>query len=332
MRGDIGEPGPSPVREGLPVEATAVRPDALLELTHALRAALLEKGEFLPPTWVEEAANDLRAGRLRGWVLEPTQPVGLAFFSPRPGRAYGHVHVVPGPEGVARARRLLDTLGEARSHPGERLDVGLTGLGGLEEADLRATAQGRTDQSAILRFAMECTVPPQATLPTLPAGFETYPLKDVTSAQLAALDWTAFRGTPDETLVADSPEEDQRVIEEIRRGLLGGFLEEASLTILDREGALVAFLLTAEQTPRRAIFLDLVTRADTRRQGLAGFLMRWGIRALAALGYESVRLWVTESNVPARALYDRLGFRENGRALIYRFSPTGPAAPQPQRS
>ncbi|MCI4337397.1 MAG: GNAT family N-acetyltransferase, partial [Thermoplasmata archaeon] len=138
-------------------------------------------------------------------------------------------------------------------------------------------------------------------------------------AELAEFDWHGFQHTPDASLVADSPEEDARVLREILEGRLGRYLNEASTALVDGEGRLAAFLLTSEQNPRRAVYLDLVVRPEARRQGVARYLLKWGARSLAGLGHSAVRLWVSEANSAARTLYDSIGFRPVGRAVIYRF-------------
>jgi ribosomal protein S18 acetylase RimI-like enzyme len=142
--------------------------------------------------------------------------------------------------------------------------------------------------------------------------------------QLTALDVRAFLGSPDESLVAESFEEDRRVLSEILEGLLGRFLAEASRALVTENGELVAALLTGEQTSRSGVYLDLIVDPAYRKRGLATYLARWGFRALLALGYESVRLWVTESNLPARHLYEALGFLKIDQALIFRWDRPGP--------
>ncbi|HYK93420.1 MAG TPA: GNAT family N-acetyltransferase [Thermoplasmata archaeon] len=313
------------------VPASRARSDDLLELTHALRAELLARGEFLPPRWVEESANDLKLGTLRGWVLlDGNSPVGFAFFSPRAARAYGHVHVLPGPGGLDRAEALLEGLRLEQSPPSARLDVGVTGLTPEEEEGLRGRRVPPRAETIVTRYALDAALP-FLTAANRPEGWAQAPIRELPLAALAELDWAAYQGTPDQSLAADTPEADARVLDEILRGLLGRFVDEASTALTDPSGAPVGILLTAEQTPRRAIFLDLAVRPDLRGRGLGGFLLRWGMRALTALGYESVRLWVTESNAPARRLYDRLGFVLAGRAVIVRY-PGPPGTPQPQRS
>ncbi len=315
---------PRPAREaGVP---------ALLELVQHLRRALLARGEFLGPAWVEEAARDLHGGHLVGWVAgPPAAPTGVAFYSLRPQRAYGHVHVEPGPSAVSDAQALALALISALPESALRMDIGTTGLTPEEEGRLTERLATRPGLTSLRRYALERSVRPEdpAAPVAVPAGFFLRRIRELPMDALARLDWAAFRGTPDESLVADSVEEDRRILEEIVRGDLGRFLEEASTGLVDDEGRFAAFLLTAEQTPHRAVFLDLVVHPEMRGRGLARFLLAWSMRALFALGHEEVRLWVTAANAPARRLYEATGFLPVLEATIYRYDRAA-APPQPQ--
>ncbi|MCI4362237.1 MAG: GNAT family N-acetyltransferase, partial [Thermoplasmata archaeon] len=156
-----------------------------------------------------------------------------------------------------------------------------------------------------------------------PPGLERTSVRSIPVAALAELDWRSFQGTPDERLVADTVEEDRQSLEEILNGRIGRFLEEASCALLRDGRELVGGILVSEHDPRTAVVLDLLVEPSERRKGIGRFLLLWGLRALTALGYSSVRLWVTEANRPARALYDSLGFSVSGRSRIFRYEREG---------
>ena len=158
------------------------------------------------------------------------------------------------------------------------------------------------------------------------------PVREIPIDALAALDWAGFHGTPDESLIAETVEEDQEVLGDILGGRLGRFLDEASTALVSPEGHLAGAILTAEQSPRRIVLLDVIVHPGWRRRGLGVFLLRFALRAAAALGYAECRLWVTETNEPARRLYEREGFVPADRAIVYRFSrPIVGAPAQPHR-
>lgn len=311
-----------------PAAARAAREDDLLERVHELRTELVRRGEYLDRGWVEQATRDLRSGELTGWWYPASDrgAAGLAFYTIRGERAYGHVHVEPGAAALDRAERLGVAL--LRSFPPEvrRADVGLSGLEPPEEEGLGERLVRDQGGSVLRRRSLERAVTASdATEPALPTGgLRTAQVRSVPIEGIAALDLRAFRGTPDEQLLAESLEEDLRGLTELLDGRLGRFLDEASEALRDEADDVVGAVLVAEQTARRAIVLDLVVDPRLQRHGIALYLMRRVFRALRALGFESARLWVTESNRPAQALYDRLGFHWVSSARIYRWT-SGPA-------
>ncbi len=312
--------------------------EELLELTHLVHRELLRRSETLPPSWVEESAEDLSAGRLAGWYYPiASHGGGLGFYSLRADRAYGHIHVAEGRTAASRIRRLLRTMLDSLPPSIRSFDTGLTGLGPPEEAGLVRDLRSEPGGTILERLGMlrDLTPADASTSPEPPAGLRYVGVRSVTLDALTLLDWSAFQGTTDESLIGGKIEDNRRVLEGILSNRLGRFLEEASTILIDGSHRPVAALLTAEQSARQAIYLDLIVDPTQRRRGLAAALSRWGFRALWALGYTSVRLWVTEENLPARRLYEMLGFRPAVRAIIYRWSRAASGredSPQPQRS
>ncbi len=310
-----------------PLPTTGAPEPELVELTHALRRALLARGEFLAPAWVEESARDLRRGDLPGWVYRGEAPA-LGFLSVRARRAYGHVHATPSPVAVERAERLLVALEGALPPTAGRLDVGLTGLGTADEDALSHRLASRPGWTTLERWAMDRPLDGPPPPPAVPGpGAVRRPVAEVPLEALGQLDWVGYAGTPDEGLVADTPEEDTRILEEIVDGRLGRFLPEASTALVSPHEHLLGVVLVAEQSAARAVVLDLVVHPAHRRHGLGQSLLDHAVRASTALGYHEVRLWVTTANGPARRLYERSGFRRAERAMIYRFDRPSDASP-----
>jgi GNAT superfamily N-acetyltransferase len=302
--------------------ARKARSTELVELAAALRRALVRRGERLANTWPEEAAADLLAGRLEGIVLrEHGVAVGLGVLSFRAHRAFGQIHIGGSREVLSLARSAVDALVARASPEIERIDLGVTGLSGAEEGELGAALGATPGFGTIRRFGLLRTLeldhPPPA--PRFPTGLQLRPIREVPLRELGALDWEAFQGSPDAALLSDSLEGNLRLLTGIVGGQLGRFLEEASLALVDARGTLVGSLLTVEESPRVGVFVDLAVRPSLQRQGVGRALLLRGLRALLALGHVQARLWVTETNRPARALYDSLGFVTEATAYIYRW-------------
>ncbi len=315
-----------------PPRSTAGAPlDGLLELVQGLKRSLVERREAPRGSWVEEVAEDLRAGRRVGWYYPPSNGGGLTFYAARGADAFGHVHVEPGPDRESQAMALSSALLDALPPTLQTIDVGFTGLDRDTERRLLDRLSSRTGSTIIEREALERPIGPEDGGPaeSIPAGLVRVPLTDVTVDALADLDQRAFAGTVDELLVGRGFENHRRVMEALLSGSLGAFLGPASCALVESEvPRLAAVFLAAEESPRRAILLSFMVDPAHRRKGLGRHLMRWGLRALWALGYSSVHLWVTLANAPARALYAAFGFRPFAFATIYRWERAG-AAPQP---
>jgi GNAT superfamily N-acetyltransferase len=157
------------------------------------------------------------------------------------------------------------------------------------------------------------------------------PIRAVTVDALAELDFRSVLGTVDAMLIGDRVEEYRRVMASVLEGSLGRFLDEASTTLfLPEPPRLVGAILSAERSPRKGIFVSFMVDPEFRRRGYGTYLFRWGLRALWALGYERVHLWVTAANEPARRLYDGFRLEPTVRSTIYRVVREGGVPPQPQ--
>jgi ribosomal protein S18 acetylase RimI-like enzyme len=318
-------------RHDAPRPATTASLDELLEIVQSLKHELVRREETVAGDWAEDSAADLRAGRKVGWYFPGAEGAGIGFYARRGPDAFGHVHVVEGTSAVERATRLATTMLDALPPDITSIDLGFTGLLPREERDVTARLAERPGSASIERDRMERELgPPDAEAPVrLKEGLVLVPVRSVTLEALAELDRKAFQGTQDELLVGRTASDYATVLQSILDGRLGGFLDPASTALLYEDPPrLVGALLSAEQSPRKAVFVEFIVDPADRRQGHGRFLFRWGLRALWALGYSSVRLWVTSTNHPARRLYESFGFRTTASATIYRWERPG-SDPQP---
>ncbi|HTT14346.1 MAG TPA: GNAT family N-acetyltransferase [Thermoplasmata archaeon] len=306
-----------------PRPATDAPLDVLEGLLQDMRRKLELRDEAPSGAWVERSAGALRAGRQAGWFLP--DGAGLALVSVRDADAFGHVHVGPGPGAVERAERLATILLGALPAPVQTAAVGFTGLAVEDERAVLATLAQRKGSTLIGRRAMERALGPEDGAPVgaPPAELRFVPIRAVTIESLAELDARAFAGSVDAMLVGSDPAHYREVLGTVLGGELGLFLDEASTALYRPDPPrLYAALLSTERSARRAVFVDFMVDPEFRHRGLGTFLLRWGLRALWALGYARVRLWVSDENLPARRLYEAHGFRATATAVIYRWSRT----------
>jgi len=314
-----------------PRPTEGARREDLEELLQSVRRDLRRRGEAPTGEWVEGSAADLHSGAKAGWFLPTSEGGGLAFFARRGPEAFGHVHASEGDDPAGVARRLAISMLDGLPEDVTSIDVGFTGLSGPAEREVVADLARRPGSSTIEREARERPITPPDGDPGIrpPSGLRTVPVRDVTLDALADLDRRSFRGTVDERLLGPRVEEYRHALSAILEGSLGRFLDEASTALLTAEPpSLVGAILTSEQSARTAIFVDLMVDPGLRRKGYGEFLLRWGFRALLALGHSNVRLWVTVANSPARALYDKFGFVTTAQATIYRWE-RGVSSAQP---
>jgi ribosomal-protein-alanine N-acetyltransferase len=88
-------------------------------------------------------------------------------------------------------------------------------------------------------------------------------------------------------------------------------------TVADIDGAASGYLLVRTVAEREFEILNIVVATRFRRLGIAESLIRAQLRNKKGEWFLEVR----ESNLPARALYEKIGFREAGRRAGYYSEP-----------
>jgi GNAT superfamily N-acetyltransferase len=144
-----------------------------------------------------------------------------------------------------------------------------------------------------------------ADVPPPPGPIGSRPVGAGDGAALGLLAYAAYRGSVD-----DNGEHEAWHVADLTSALedeYGRLLTPVSKAVPAGDELVAAALLTWwYDLPLLAFCL---THPDHRGRGLATRLVTHAARELAAEGHEAMHLAVTETN-PARALYERLGFRE----------------------
>jgi GNAT superfamily N-acetyltransferase len=314
-----------------PRPARGARLDELTEIVHQVRKSLLARDESPAGDWVERTAEGLRSGGTLGWYYPIDRGAGLSFYSSSGTEAYGHVHVADEPGAVDRGERLATVLLDQLPKEIRSVNLGFTGLSPAPEQELLGRLAERPGSIVIERMAMERSLGTDDGKPPgpVPDELKLFPIRAVTIEALADLDFRSVAGTVDALLIGERPEEYRRVTAALLAGSLGRFLDEASIALVVPDPPrLVGAILSAERSPRKGIFVNFMVDPEFRRRGYGRYLFRWGLRALWALGYQRVHLWVTAANEPARRLYQEFHLEPTVRSTIYRVS-RGPKVPHP---
>lgn len=105
-------------------------------------------------------------------------------------------------------------------------------------------------------------------------------------------------------------------VEEYRRRVEGGFV------LLAEDASGICGFVCARVVAGEWEIENVVVAAEFRRCGVGGELIRGILRQAEIAGGTAVWLEVRESNLPARGLYEKHGFRETGRRRGYYKEPT----------
>jgi len=308
--------------------ASEVRParelprDELWNLVGTVRHRLGARGELLPSSWVDETVDAIAGGIGTAWFCgDARSPTALAIRWIRDQKGYGHLHGTGAAESVTDLVRLAQRLVEQLPPDVDRLDMGSTGLAEAEELELGRELCHDAHFSMLLRHSMVRTLSNQAPPPEprWPEGLTLTTVRKISFDELAALDWRTYRGTPDESLLSGTPAGNRELLENALAGLFGLYLDDASPAVRNQSGALVGFAVACQESLRSGILLDLAVDPASQRHGLGEALLLRSLRAMLALGYPKAHLWVTEGNLPARALYEKVGFVADASAAIYRW-------------
>jgi 3-oxoadipate enol-lactonase len=153
------------------------------------------------------------------------------------------------------------------------------------------------------RYRMHLTLQPQA----VEEHWHARPVTPADTPALARLMWDAYRGTID-----DSGETLEDALAEVQQhfaGEDGPALDSCSFVIEQDGQALAAALVMLWEKTQRPLVSFLMTHPAVKNQGMGRYLLQKSINALLAQGYDDLALYVTDGNLPAQHLYEKMGFQ-----------------------
>lgn len=150
--------------------------------------------------------------------------------------------------------------------------------------------------------------------PELPPGYEITEWDASRLAEVARLDYLAYRGSLDARLYwqyFSSPQGCEQMWREAIAGKFGRFDPERTLLLVYR-GRICGDIMASVRNPREG-FIGNLAVAPEHRGGTGSALLLSCLWRYRQAGFDRVSLAVTLDNRRAYRLYSRLGFKINGR-------------------
>lgn len=146
-------------------------------------------------------------------------------------------------------------------------------------------------------------VPPEWTELVAPQGFRLS--QELDPARLAGPHEAAT--PPDHPDHEAGMDHAENLRELLSGGVIGAVVNDATWQVEDDGGPCGAIIVSERADPGTWV-LDVFVHPRHQRRGLGGLLVRRSLAGAARAGYPATGLVVTDGN-PARALYERVGFR-----------------------
>jgi len=273
-----------------------------------VRAGAVAWGEDLAAT-VESLRGAIRLGRMDGWVAcRGGQGLGLVVYLKRAGSVrlpFVHLLSDGSEEGLA-ARLLGHVVGLLRAD-GFRHITSQASLLAHQEAIHQAYLQ--LDFTPFARMTMSMALAGHLPHCPLPPGYELGTWEDRHLKQAARLFHDVNRDTVDALIYPQfrTFEETRRMVEAIRDGGAGAFVEEASGIVLVDSVPCGAIMLVRPE-PRQGLVVVVAIATAHQGKGVGRALLTRTLASAWKAGIRTVDLTVTEENRPAVALYGLLGF------------------------
>jgi mycothiol synthase len=254
----------------------------------------------------DQVRIDLGAAAAPAWHLLARPPggediAGYAHADLRAGDVVsGHVVVAP----LVRRRGLGTALLRALTDAANGLPLRVWAHGNTPAAQAMAKSRGFEPVRELrrMRRSMDAELPP----PTYPPGVAVRTF--VPGADDAA--WVAVNAAA----FADHPEQGRLGVDDLRQRVGQPWFDPAGFFLAERDGELLGYHWTkvhptgaADGGPVGEVYV-LGVHPDAQGLGLGKALTLTGLRHLRDAGLDEVTLYVESDNLPAIAVYERLGF------------------------
>ena len=301
-----------------------------------VRTGAVVWGEELAAT-VEPLRGAIRRGRLDGWVAcrgeRSESPSASGHAGPLAavgGQGLGLV-VCLGRAGTGRilfAHLLSDRAEEGLAARLVGRVVAWLRAAGLRHIASQASLVAHQEAihhaflglgfRAIERVVMSTTLTEEPPDRSSAPGYDVIGWDDEYLKRVAQLFHDANRGTVDALVYPQfrALEETERMVQAVRDGGAGAFVEEASGIVL-HDRALCGAIMLVRSEPEQGFVVVVAVASAHQGQGVGRALLSRTLASAWQAGIRTVELTVTDENRPAVTLYRRLGFSIKRRMTAY---------------
>lgn len=287
--------------------------------------------DVLDPDQVDLVLGLVERVRARDGVAPLNEAALLAITSSAPDRAYAHLLAVDEP-GTLVGYLFADLHGEHRAQlelgvdPDHRrqgiatlllesflvprpddAEVSAWAHGDLPGASTLASEHGLEPVRTLLELALDVDGPLPSPSPPDGVTIRTFvPGQD--DAAWLAVNAKAF---------ASHPEQGTTTQHDLDQRIGSSWFDPAGFFLAEQDGELVGFHWTKVQDGEGEVYVVGVA-PTAQGLGLGSLLTGTGLHYLSARGLRRITLYVEADNAPALAVYQRLGFVEEARDVLYR--------------
>jgi len=274
-------------------------------------------GEILAKN-VKPLREALRAKKVDGYVAcEGDHPLGLTVFQEREGNArINFVHVLSTCQDADLAARLIRWSVDTLQESGAGRVTCEAPIVAHESAIRRTFAE--LGFRAIGRMVMAATLQASPAERPLPTGYALTCWDDRHLKDLVQIVHEANSGTLDELVYPEfkTAAGTERMIRAIQGGAAGPFDEGASQIIL-HEAVPCGAILCTRPAPTEGFVAEMAVDKAHQGKGMGRALLARALTVAYGEGVQTVKLGVTEENLPAVSLYRKLGFTPVERITAY---------------
>lgn len=270
-------------------------------------------GEMVPPGWVDERLAGIADGSEFCLAAASEEGLkGILSYSYRDNKGYSFISWQS--DEVDREGLIL-LLKEYLSRSPTGMKLRISGFHPNVTNEMMSgvvkTMGFQTKRRFEMKAALDSRVDEFETAIQLP----TTSIAKVEEAILSRLDWEAYKGTVDESLLFESEDENRKLIRSLLSGDYGPLIVDASLCVL-KDGKPVGMIAVTDMG-ESSFIADIVVSSEMRGKGIGNYLLLNAMKVSRKLKKEEMMLWVSEGNDTALSLYRKSGFTLSRTGIYY---------------